>query len=368
MKIFLAFVTKEFRHVLRDTRSLIIIIGMPVAMLLIFGFALSNEVKNARIAVLDEAKDEYSKALIQRFHASAYLEVVQMIEHPEKIDALFRAGTVKMVVVIPPHFSRQLVKENKSSIQLITDASDANTASTIANYASSIIMDTQREWNEAATLPYTIKTTPHLLYNPQLKSAYNFVPGVMVLILILLSAMLTAVAIVKEKETGTMELVLVSPAHPMVMIISKAIPYLLVGILDVIIILLLAYTVLGLPYHGHLALLMVSSSVFIALALSLGLLISTIAPDQQLAMFISLVGLLLPALIFSGFMFPLENMPVPLQVISHIIPTRWYFAILKSVMIKGLGISYVWKELLILIGMTLFLLTMAVKKFNIRLA
>jgi ABC-2 type transport system permease protein len=190
----------------------------------------------------------------------------------------------------------------------------------------------------------------------------------MVLILILLSAMLTAVAIVKEKETGTMELVLVSPAHPMVMIISKAIPYLLVGILDVIIILLLAYTVLGLPYHGHLALLMVSSSVFIALALSLGLLISTIAPDQQLAMFISLVGLLLPALIFSGFMFPLENMPAPLQVISHIIPTRWYFAILKSVMIKGLGISYVWKELLILIGMTLFLLTMAVKKFNIRLA
>lgn len=367
MKIFVAFVKKEFRHVLRDTRSLIIIIGMPVAMLLIFGFALSNEVKNARIAVLDGAKDAYSQSIIQRLNASAYLEVVQTIDRPEAIDPLFRAGTVKLVIVFPPSFETQLVKEQKSSIQLITDASDANTASTIANYASSIIQDALREWNGPVTMPYQIKTVPHLLYNPQLKSAYNFVPGVMVLILILLSAMLTAVAIVKEKETGTMELVLVSPAHPLIMIISKAIPYLLVGILDVIIILLLAYTALGLPYHGHLPLLMLSSSIFIALALSLGLLISTIAPDQQLAMFISLVGLLLPSLIFSGFMFPLENMPVPLQVISHIIPTRWYFAILKAVMIKGLGIAYVWKELLILSGMTVLLLVMAVNKFKVRL-
>jgi ABC-2 type transport system permease protein len=216
-------------------------------------------------------------------------------------------------------------------------------------------------------LPYRILMEAQLAYNPQLKSAFNFVPGVMVLILILLCSMLTAVAIVREKEMGTMELILVSPVRPWMMIVAKALPFLLVGLINVGMILLISYTVLGLPMRGNLLLLVAECGLFVLLALSLGLLISTRTDSQQTALFISLVGLMLPSLVFSGFMFPLENMPLPLQYLSKIVPTRYFFNILKSVMIKGLGFSQVWKDTLVMAGMTLFLLGMAVRSFKMRL-
>ncbi len=367
MKVFLAFLKKEFRHVLRDRRSLAVLIGMPIVMLLMYGFALSTEVKNSRIAIVDLSKDEVTRTLIQRLDASRYFTVTEYLDNPEGADLLFRQGKARAVVVFQEGFQKSLLHTNTASVQIIADASDTNTGNTVAFYISSIIRAYQDELLTHQKLPYRIQMEAQLAYNPQLKSAFNFVPGVMVLILILLCSMLTAVAIVREKETGTMELILVSPVRPWMMIVAKAIPFLLVGLINVAMILLISYTVLGLPMRGNLLLLVAECGLFVLLALSLGLLISTRTDSQQTALFISLVGLMLPSLVFSGFMFPLENMPLPLQYISKIVPTRYFFNILKSVMIKGLGFSQVWKDTLVMAGMTVFLLGMAVRSFKMRL-
>lgn len=368
MKTFLAFVTKEFRHVMRDRRSLIVIIGMPIVMLLLYGFALSNEVKNSRIAILDPSKDEVTLALVQRLDASRYFDVTEYIDRPEQADEMFRQGKVRAVVVFQSGFQQALLHTNSAAVQILADASDTNTGNTVSFYISSVIRDYQNELLAQQKLPYRIQVEAQLAYNPQLKSAFNFVPGVMVLILILLCSMLTAVAIVREKETGTMELILVSPVRPWMMIVAKALPFLVIGLVNIGIILVMAYTILGLPMRGNQFLLVAECGLFVLLALSLGLFISTRTDSQQTALFISLVGLMLPSLVFSGFMFPLENMPKPLQVISNIVPTKYFFSILKSVMIKGLGIQYVWKETLVMAGMTLFLMSMAIRSFNIRLS
>jgi ABC-2 type transport system permease protein len=367
MRTFLAFVQKEFRHVMRDRRSLVVIIGMPVTMLLLYGFALSNEVKNSKIAILDSSRDEVTTLLTERLDASRFFTVTEHITAPEQADALFRQGRVRAVIVFQEDFQKHLQQTNSAAVQIIADAADTNTGSTVAFYAANVIRDYQNELLEHQKLPYRIRLETQMAYNPQLLSAFNFVPGVMVLVLILLCAMLTAVAIVREKEMGTMELILVSPARPWMMIVAKALPFLLVGLLNVVIILVLSYTALGLPMRGNLLLLFAESGLFVLLALSLGLLISTRTASQQVALFISLVGLMLPSLVFSGFMFPLENMPKPLQVISHIVPTRYFFIILKNVMIKGLGFTYVWKETLVMAGMTAFLLLLAVRSFKVRL-
>lgn len=368
MNTFLAFVTKEFRHVMRDRRSLVVIIGMPIAMLLLYGFALSNEVKNSKIAILDPSKDEVTLALVERLDASRYFDVTEYIERPEQADEMFRRGKVRAVVVFQPGFQQALLHTNSAAVQILADASDTNTGNTVSFYISSVLRDYQNELLAQQKLPYRIQIEAQLAYNPQLKSAFNFVPGVMVLILILLCSMLTAVAIVREKETGTMELILVSPVRPWMMIVAKALPFLLIGLVNVCVILVMAYTVLGLPMRGNQLLLIAECGLFVLLALSLGLFISTRTNSQQTALFISLVGLMLPSLVFSGFMFPLENMPKPLQVISNIVPTKYFFSILKSVMIKGLGFEYVWKETLVMVGMTLFLMSMAIRSFNIRLS
>jgi ABC-2 type transport system permease protein len=363
-----AFISKEFKHVFRDQRSLVVIIGMPIAMLLLFGFALTNEVKNSKIAILDMAQDEASQALTERFDASRYFSVVGRIDRPEEADALFRSGKARAVVVFQPNFRNNLLHNNAAQIQVLTDATDTNTGNTIAAYINGVVGTYQNELFGQQKLPYRIQVETQMAYNPQLKSAPNFVPGVMVLILILLCAMLTAVSIVKEKEMGTLELILVSPVRPWMMIVAKALPFLLVGFVNVLFILALAYGVLGLPMRGNLLLLLAECGLFVLLALSLGLFISTKTNSQQVALFISLVGLLMPSLVFSGFMFPIENMPKPLQWLSNVVPTKYFFNILKAVMIKGLGFSYVWKQTLILAGMTLFFLGLAIRSFNIRLS
>jgi len=367
MRTFFAFVQKEFRHVLRDRRSLVVLIGMPIVMLLLYGFALSNEVKNSKIAVLDLSKDDVTRELIQRLDASRFFTVTEYLQSQEEVEQVFRQGKARAAIIFQQGFQNSLLHTNSADVQIIADASDTNTGSTVAFYAANILSSYQNELLAQQKMPYRIIIDAQMVYNPQLKSAFNFVPGVMVLILILLCSMLTAVAIVREKEMGTMELILVSPTRPWMMILAKALPFLIVGLLNVVVILLMAYTVLGLPMRGNLPLLVASCGLFVLLALSLGLFISTRTQSQQVALFISLVGLMLPSLVFSGFMFPLENMPLPLQIISNVVPTKYFFNVLKSVMIKGLGITYVWKDLLVLVGMTLFFLGMAIKSFKIRL-
>jgi ABC-2 type transport system permease protein len=368
MNLFLAFIRKEFWHVLRDRRSLVILLGMPVMMMLIFGFALSTEVKNASVAVLDHAGDDLSMQLIQKLNESAYLDIQYRLSSFTELEVLFRENRARIGIVIPPGFQNEHLGEGESTIQVIGNAVDPNTTNTSIQYISAIVNDFQQSlWGEQR-LPYEINTKFRMLYNPQLESTYNFVPGVMTLILMLLGAMMTSVSIVREKELGTMEVLLVSPMHPMMVIVSKAIPYLVLCFVDVLIILLLAYTVLGMPVRGSMTLLLAMCLLFIFTTLSLGLLISTLVESQQVAMFLSLVGFLMPALVFGGYMFPIENMPGILQAISHVVPTRWFFDILKDIMVKGLGLSYIIKPALILGGMTLVFLAIAFRKFKIRLA
>ena len=367
MKQFISFVRKEFHHILRDRRTMFILLGMPIVQIIIFGFALTNEVKNSKVAILDPAKDAASISLISEFNESAYFDVTQNVFTYDDIEKDFRKGEIKLAVVFPQNFGEDLEHFNKAEIQLIADASDPNVASTLVNYASAIINDYQKRVTDDRKLPYTINTEMRMLYNPQLKGAYNFVPGVMAMVLLLVCTMMTAITIVKEKELGTMEVMLVSPIQPLKIVIAKAVPYLLLSIINISSILILSVFVLEVPINGSIALLVAESILFTLVSLALGLLISSGADSQQTAMFISLVGMFLPTIMFSGFMFPIENMPLPLRIISNIVPAKWYYSIVKSVMIKGVGLQAIWKETLILAGMMLFFITLAVKRFKIRL-
>lgn len=367
MKHFLAFVKKEFYHILRDRRTMLFMFGFPIAQILLFGFALSNEIKNASIAVLDHAKDESSEMLIRRLDASRYFTVVENLNSDIEIEDLFEKGRVKMVVVFPANFRQELLHTNAAQIQLVTDATDTNTATTIANYASAIFRDYQNELLDDRQLPYTIKAETRMLYNPQLESAYGFVPGIMAMVLMLLSSLMTSVAIVREKEMGTMEVLLVSPMKPLMVVFTKAVPYLGFSFLNVLIILGLSVWLLGIPINGSLTLLLLECLIFILSALALGLLISSVATSQQVAMFVSLVGLLLPTILFSGFIFPIENMPVVLQYIAQVVPAKWFYEIIQAVMIKGLGIGAIWKETLVLLGMAVVLLGISTARFKVRL-
>ncbi len=368
MKQFLSFVKKEFHHILRDKRTMFILLGMPVMQILIFGFALTNEVKNSRIAVLDNANDIASTAIRSELNASRYFDIAADLHSYRDIEEAFREGKIKLVVVFPQQFNNDLQHFNTAQVQLVADASDPNVATTLVNYATSIIKDYQSRITGDRRLPYTIDTEMRMLYNPQLKGAYNFVPGVMALVLMLVCTMMTAITIVREKEMGTMEVMLVSPVRPLKIIVAKAVPYLLLSMINITTILLLSVFVLDVPINGSLLLLIGESVLFTLTTLSLGLLISSATNSQQTAMFISLTGLFLPTVLLSGFMFPIENMPLPLRIISHLVPARWYYEIARSVMIKGLGLGAIWKETLILAGMTLFFLVLSIRKFKIRLA
>jgi len=368
MKQFLIFVKKEWLHIWRDRRTLFILLFMPIIQIVLYGFALTNEVKNSKVAIFDQSKDEATTLISNEIAASRYFNLVKNVHSYKDIEATFRKGEIRMAIVFPRGFRYDLLHSNNAQIQLIADASDPNTANTLTNYASAIINDYQQTLHPTEELPYTIKTQVRMLYNPELKGAYNFVPGVMALVLMLVCAMMTSIAIVREKEMGTMEVILVSPLKPFRIIIAKTIPYLLVSMLNIASILLLSVYALNVPIVGNLGLLIAESILFTITSLSVGILISNTAKTQQTAMFTSMMSLFLPTLLFAGFMFPIENMPIPLQIISNIVPAKWYFIIVKDVMIKGLGFTAVWKETLILISMTVALLGISIYKFKIRLA
>lgn len=368
MKQFLIFIKKEFAHVLRDRKTLFILFGMPVTQILIFGFALTNEVKNARIVIMDQAKDVASQQLIARIEASRYFDIEKMVMTRAEMERAFKQGKIKMAIIFPANFNADMMRGGKAQLQVIADASDPNFASTLTHYVSSIVQDHTAALNQDPAISYSIIPEFRMLYNPQLKGAHNFVPGVMALVLMLVCVMMTAVSIVKEKEMGTMEVLLVSPFKPLLVILSKAVPYLILSLINLCSILLLSVLVLDLPVNGSILLLFAESTLFIITCLTLGIFISVKTDSQQVAMLISLMGMLLPTIMLSGFMFPIENMPLPLRVISNIIPAKWYYIIVKSIMIKGLGFSAIWKETLILAGITLVLLYISLKSFKIRLA
>jgi ABC-2 type transport system permease protein len=361
------FIIKEFYHIFRDFRSMLVLFGMPVIQVLLFGFALSTEVKNAPIAIIDHSNDQVTSQITSKLLSSGFFILSDEVKGEEHIEEVFRHGKVKEVIIFESDFATRLEKDHKALIQVIADASDPNTANLLVNYTSAIINDYQQEYMNSISLPLAINVESRMMYNPALKSVFMFVPGVITILLMLITAMMTSISIAREKEMGTMEVLLVSPLKPMQIIAGKVIPYVLLAFVNAISILLLSYFVLGMPVRGSLVLLLAESLLFVIMALSLGIFISTVSKSQQMAMMMSMFALMLPTILLSGFIFPIENMPVALQVLSNIMPPRWFIIIVKSIMIKGLGIQYVWKETLIIAGMALFFIALSVKKFKIRL-
>ena len=367
MKRFIGFIKKEFYHIFRDRRSLFILFGMPIAQIMLFGFAITNEINNVDIAILDKSKDVTTQEIINKISSSKYFSNKQLIENEAEIASVFKKGKVKAVLIFENDFSKNLIKENNATVQIITDATDPNTANTISNYTNSILQKYQQELNKDIQMVYQIMPQTKMVYNPELKSVFMFVPGVMTIILMLVSAMMTSISITREKELGTMEILLVSPLKPFQVIIGKVVPYIFLSVINAIVIIVLSIFIFKMPVQGSLFLLGAESTLFIINALSLGILISTISETQQTAMMISLMGLMLPVILLSGFIFPISSMPSILQILSNIIPAKWFIIILKGIMLKGVGISLVWKETMILLGMTVFFIVLSIKKYKIRL-
>jgi ABC-2 type transport system permease protein len=367
MKQFLSFVRKEFYHILRDKRTMLILIGIPIMQIILFGFAINNEVKNTPIAIFDLSKDISTQRITNQLGTSEHFAVTGVLNSPADIDKSFKEGKASLVVVFGKNFNESLLHTGEASIQLITDATDPNQAILITNYASNIINSYQQELMREYNIPFRIVPEIRMLYNPQMKSAYNFVPGVMGLILMLICSMMTSISIVREKEAGTMEVLLASPMKPIYIILAKAIPYLTLSIVNLASILLLAVFMLKVPVSGSLFWLVVVSLIFIAVALSLGLLVSTVVDTQVAAILASGMGLLIPVMLLSGMIYPIESMPTVLQWLSHIIPARWYIAAIRKLMIEGVGVVFVIKEMSILLLMAIFLLAVSLKNFKTRL-
>jgi ABC-2 type transport system permease protein len=368
MRRFSGFIRKEFRHLLRDYRSLIILAGMPFAQVLLFGFVISTEIRNIPVAFHYAGHDAETTRLTNKILASDYFVATDNITGIHDIATVFRKGNVKLVVLFGPDFAKRLHAGEAVNIQLASDASDANTANLITNYALSIINQHCQEVSHSHGFKLAeISPEVKMMYNPNMESAYMFVPGIICLLLMLISAIMTSISIAREKELGTMEALLASPLRPAQIIAGKVIPYVIVSFVIGVIILAMGYTVFHMPFNDKVVLLLAEFLLFITLSLSLGVLISTVANSQQVALLISMFALLLPVLLLSGFIYPIENMPVLLQYLSLIMPPRWFIVVVKNIMLKGAGLEHVWKETLILLGMTALLLTISIKRFKTRL-
>lgn len=368
MKQLLVFTRKEFYHVFRDRRTLLILFGLPIVQIILYGFALSSEVKNLTLLVVDNARDIHTEQIITKIASGTYFKIQHAALSYAEIEASFKQGNINCAVVFPTGFGNDLQNGNAAQIQIIADASDPNTAKTAVNYLTMMVNDYQQALNRTTSLPYRIVPEARMLYNENMNGSMSFIPGVIALIFMIVCTTLTSVSVVREKELGTMEILLVSPFKPILVLIAKAVPYLALSMINLVVIMLLSVFVLDVPIRGNLILLFAESTLFIITCLSLGLLISNAVSTQQTAMLASMMGMMLPTLLFTGFMFPLENLPAGIRWISNIIPARWYYLIVKSVMLKGLGFAAVWKETLILIGMTVLLLGIALRNFKTRLA
>jgi len=368
MKRFIGFVKKEFMHIFRDFRTLIILFGIPAAQILIFGFAVRTDIKNAGIAVFDRSKDEISSGLVSMLESSDFFILKQNLHSGNQIDRSFKAGDIKAVLIFEDNFGKRLLSEGSANIEIIADGSEPNVANLVTGYTRAIINDYMIEFNKArGDVTTVIEPEVKMYYNPNLESQYMFVPGVITIVLVLICALMTSVAITREKEFGTMEVLLVSPLKPIQIILGKVTPYFILSLIDVIIILFLSWLVFDIPIKGSLVLLLLESMLYILLGLSLGIMISTLSKTMQQAMFISLLGLMLPTIILSGFIFPVEYMPGIYRFLSPVIPPRWFIIIVKDIMIKGTGFTFVWKETLILVFMTLVFITISTLKFKKRL-
>lgn len=366
MKMFIAFVGKEIRHILRDRRTMLILFGMPLIMMLLFGFAISTDVKDVRLVAVTTPADYLTQRMLTRLDASEYFILTHTAQTTAEAEQLIRNGQADIAIVFSSRFADRLPK-GQGQVQLILDGADPNQASMQGAYATQILQAGMAEATSAAHVPQSTEIITRLLYNPQMKSAYNFVPGIMGLLLLLICAMMTSVSIVREKERGTMEVLLVSPIRPLLILIAKAVPYFLLSIIILLFILGISNFVLKVPVAGNLLAILTLCLLYIFLALCLGLLISVVAKTQLQALLISGMLMLMPNLLLSGMIYPIESMPLPLQWYSAIIPARWFIAAIRKLMVMGVGLQMVGRELLILTAMSLLILGIALKKFKTRL-
>lgn len=363
MNGFASFVRKETLHIFRDPRTMLIALLMPVVQILLFGFALSTEVNNVDVAVVAPHRSETVRQAVERMAANPNFTFTGYIPSGE-IDRMLRSGRADAVAVFADDFDRRMTDlatgraDAGAALQLVMDASNTNTAQAGAAYLRSVLLDNVADG---------VGVEPRLLYNPRMKSAYNFVPGIMGLIFILICAIMTSVSIVREKETGTMEVLLVSPVRPIRIVFAKMIPYFVLSCLNLASILLLARFVLGVPMSGGIVGIVGLSLLYIVLALALGLFISTVARTQVTALLVSAMLMLMPMIMLSGMVFPIGNMPAPLRWLSCIVPARWYIAAIRRLMIEGLPFTAVLREFAILAAMTAGLIAVALRKFNDKL-
>ncbi|MDZ7772072.1 MAG: ABC transporter permease [Balneolaceae bacterium] len=368
MSSFKGFVVKEFKQIYRDKRTLAVLFGMPVIMMLIFGFAIRNEINSASLAVLDHSRDVHSRNLVAKLDASGTFSVNRHLDDVSQIESTFREGEIGQVVVIAPDFAKTLLSGRQADIQLITDASNPNLSKLVQEYATAIVNDYQNEIGpQNQNLVPGAALQPVMMFNPTLESVNLFVPGLIAVILMLICTLMTSISITREKEMGNMEVLLVSPLRPLHIVVGKTLPYLALAFLDVLAILLLARLVFDVPVRGSYILLLGESLLFIFVALSLGVFISTRTDDQQTAMMVSLAGLLLPTVLLSGFIFPISSMPGVLQWLSNLIPARWFLVIVRGVMLKDAGLPMLWKETLILVVMMAGFVGLSIANFKSRL-
>jgi ABC-2 type transport system permease protein len=346
------------------------LLAMPIMMIILFGFGISTEIKNTKYAVYDPSRDIATQSIVDRITNNEYFVFTGYLTAPDEIESVFREGKVGLLVIFDEKFNENVQRTGDAQIQLIADGTDPNTAYTIVNYATNIIRGYQREMIAASgsdRIPFSIVPEVKLLYNPTMVGAYNTVPGVIGMVLLMICAMMTSVSIAKEKELGTMEVILVSPMPPILIVLSKVVPYFTISMINLLNVLVLAVFLLGVPINGSLFLLIGVSLLYIFVALALGLLISTMTDKQLVALLASAMGLMLPVILLSGLMFPIENMPLALQAIAQIIPAKWFIVALRNVMIKGTGIGTILPEIAVLSAMAIVLIAISVKRFKIRL-
>lgn len=364
MNQFISFVIKETKHIVRDRRTMLILFGMPVVMMLIFGFAITTDVRNVKVSVVTAVMNPRIQQVVQRIDASEYFVVTHTVSNTQEAKQLLADHQADMAIVFSNDFANERYSE-QASVQFLVDYTDPNMAEQRVSYIQQIIMD---ELRSQQTAQQQAIANTKLLYNPQMKSAYNFVPGIMGMLLMLICAMMTSVSIVREKERGTMEVLLVSPVKPLYIMIAKTVPYFVLSIFILISILLISKFILAVPIEGSVITILAVSLLYIVLALSLGMLISVVSQTQVVALLISGMLLIMPSTMLSGMIYPIESMPTVIQYISTIVPTRWYVSAIKKVMIMGVGVNMIYEELIIMLGMTLLFLGIALKKFKIRLS
>ena len=363
-RCFNAILLKEWRHILRDPKTLGFVLLMPVVLVLLFGYTIRNEIINTNIAILDFSHGKYAKQLVNDLTVSDYFVVSKRLNSMSEVEPVFQKGLARMVVVIPENFDRQLFRNKHAKIQLVMDASDLNVSATLVGYAQQVVARFQKNISGAEIDLMPMDFRVKMQYNPRLESAYMFIPGNIALVMILITSLMTSITLAKERELGSWRMLAITPANQLVIVLGKIIPYMLLSLIDTAMVIVLGTLIFAMPMNGSIALLALLCFLFMFTACSLGVVISVITSTQQVAMLSCMLGFFLPALLLSDFIFPIENMPLPLQIFSHLVPAKWFILAMRDIMIKGAGLELVWLPITILIGLTLSLMGYSVRRLT----